>query len=150
MSTLQMNRRTRRNVAAQKVQKTSVEVGIKDKQGRIVRQKWEGLREENYQEKIWWRWQWWQIEPTGTEELPKPVLKMEKNRKWGDLESMRTAQADCIGCRKTFKRKNSPRYGRMKSTAPELENAQWNTQRHLFSLPKPWMFQQSIQEFTGT
>lgn len=39
-------------MAAQKVQKTSVEVGIKDKQGRLVKQKREGLRDEDYQEKI--------------------------------------------------------------------------------------------------
>lgn len=65
-----------RNVAAQEVQKTSVEAGIKDKQGRILRQKWEGLREEDYQEKTWWRWQWWQREPRGREELSEAILKM--------------------------------------------------------------------------
>lgn len=45
--------------------------------------------------------------------------------------------AGCKGCRRKAKRKNSPRCTRMKSTATELENAWWNTQRHLFSLPKP-------------
>lgn len=122
------------------------------RQRRIVRQKWEGLREDDSQEKIWWRWQWWQVEPRGRKELSKPILKMEESKKWGEQQGMRMAQEltakDVEKHPLDAKRKNSPKYRRMKSTATELENAWWNTQRHLFSLPKPWMFHQSIQEFT--
>lgn len=67
MSTLQMNRRAQRNVAAWKVWKASVEVG------RTKRQKWDCKREEDYWENTWWRWQWWQREPWWREELTEAI-----------------------------------------------------------------------------
>lgn len=47
-------------------------------------------------------------------------------------------RADCTSAKNVGKqpRGRSPSY-RMKSTATELENAWWNTQSHLISLPKP-------------